>query len=166
MIAISTLLVALFTLSVALFTLFVNEGKFRLDLYNKRFDIYVRTIRFYEVYHKPEDENFTSLHRDFILGSRESQFLFSPGSGIYNLLYQLNEDSFEIKRWKDLPAEEQTKNMEKRSEAIKRWNVSMPELEAQMAEYLNFHHTFASAEALSRLWRWMCPKKRSVPPGE
>jgi hypothetical protein len=170
MIAALAVLISLAAFVVALFSLVVSEEKFRLDLYNKRFDIYVRTIRFYEVYHNPEDENFTPLHRDFVLASLESQFLFAPESGVYSLLNQLNLDSFTIKRWKDLPdnlsAEEQKRHLEQRSEAIRRWNVSMPPLESRMAEYLNFHHASASAKALSRLRQWLRPKKGSIPPSQ
>jgi hypothetical protein len=80
-------IISLVALIVAIFSFFIASERFRLDLYNKRFEIYVRTVKFYQALitseRNDEDETFASLRKDFILATRESQFLFSPESGVY-----------------------------------------------------------------------------------
>jgi hypothetical protein len=160
MIAVLTILISLAAFVVALFSLVVTEEKFRLDLYNKRFDIYVRTVRFYQALFKADrdTEAFADLQNSFILASREAQFLFDPASGIYTLLERLNRDSMVILGQKDmpkdLPFDQQKVNMEAHSSAIMRWNSSMEPLEAMMAPYLNYHYASAPEAVLGRLRQW------------
>jgi len=40
-------MISFFALVVAGFSFFVASERFRLDIYNKRFDIYMRTVKFY-----------------------------------------------------------------------------------------------------------------------
>ena len=82
-------------LLVAILAFTVASEKFRLDLYNKRFDIYVRTVRFYQALMSSKNggEAFSGLRKDFVLAVREPQFLLAPTSGIHALLSQLNTDS-------------------------------------------------------------------------
>jgi hypothetical protein len=99
-------IISLVSIIVSAFAFTVSSERFRLDLYNKRFDIYLRTVRFYQALMKSKDnpgEAFDELRRDFILATRESQFLFSPESGIHDLLSRLNTDSFTITGQKDMP---------------------------------------------------------------
>jgi hypothetical protein len=160
MIAVLTVLISLAAFVVALFSLVVNEEKFRLDLYNKRFDIYVRAVRFYQALFKADrdTEAFADLYNSFILASREAQFLFDPGSGVYKLLEQLNRDSMTILGQKDmpknLPFEQEKANMEAHSSAIMRWNASMEPLEAMMAPYLNYRYASALEAVVGRLRQW------------
>jgi len=71
-------LISLVALIVAAFSFFVASERFRLDLYNKRFDIYVRTVRFHQALmtskRDDEDEAFAALQKDFILASRNPNF--------------------------------------------------------------------------------------------
>jgi hypothetical protein len=167
-------LISLVALIVAAFSLFVASERFRLDLYNKRFDIYVRTVRFYQSLmtskRDDEDETFAALRKDFILATREAQFLFSPESGIYDLLNRLNSDSFKITGQKDMPKELPVKqilaNQEQFSDALIRWNSSMEPLEAMMAPYLNYHYASAPAALIGQLRKVLATRgwrNRSVP---
>jgi hypothetical protein len=172
MIAVLTVLISLAAFVVALFSLVVNEEKFRLDLYNRRFDIYMRTVRFYQVLFKTDGrdtEAFAALQNSFILASREAQFLFDPASGIYKLLDQLNRDSMTILGQKDrpegLPPEHQKANLEALSAAILRWDSSMEPLEAMMAPYLNYHYASAPEAVLGRLRQWCRVPRRSAQSG-
>ena len=153
------IIISFVALVVAAFSFFVTSERFRLDLYNKRFDIYVRTVRFYQVLiaskRDDEDETFAALRKDFILAVRESQFLFRPESGIYDLLSRLNSDSFKITGQKDmpkgLPPDQMIANQRQFSEALTHWNSSIEPLEAMMAPYLNYHY----ASAPSALVGWL-----------
>jgi hypothetical protein len=169
MVATVTSLVALI---VAAFSFFVASERFRLDLYNKRFDIYVRTVRFYQALmtsnQDDEDETVAALRKDFIIATRESQFLFSPESGIYDLLNRLNSDSFKITGQKDmpkgLPVEQILANQEQFSGALTRWNTSIEPLEAMMSPYLNYHYASAPSALVGRVQKWIGRRLRSAPP--
>lgn len=162
---------SLVALVVAAFSFFVASERFRLDLYNKRFDIYVRTVKFYQELMKSErnddDETFAALRKDFILASRESQFLFSPESGVHDLLSQLNTDSFKITGLKQmpkgLPQDQTMENQRQFSEALKRWNSSIEPLEAMMAPYLNYHYASAPSSLVGNLRRSFRPILLSRP---
>ena len=152
-------IISIIALITAVFSFFVTAEKFRLDLYNKRFDIYVRTVRFYQgLMSRSESEEaqatFETLRKEFILATRESQFLFSPESGVPRLLIQLNADSFVITGQRDmpkgLPPEQIIANQDKFATALMRWNDSMEPLEAMIAPYLNYH--YASPPAAMAGW--------------
>jgi hypothetical protein len=153
------ILVSLVALAISIFSLLVASERFRLDLYNKRFDIYMRTVKFYQALMRSkeakDDGIFAKLQADFIIASRESKFLFSPGSGVYNLLSRLNMASFKITGSRDLPKEglppEVVISLNKEfQDALKLWNSSIEPLEDLMAPYLNYH--YASVVGLVQLW--------------
>jgi hypothetical protein len=152
-------LISLVALVVAALSYFVASERFRLDLYNKRFDIYVRTVRFYQALmtsqRDDEDETFAALRKEFILAIRESQFLFSPESGVYDLLSRLNFDSLKITGQKDmpkgLPPDQGIGNQKQFSDALIRWNSSMEPLEAMMAPYLNYGYASAPSALVGRV---------------
>ncbi len=163
-------LISLVALIVAAFSFFVASERFRLDLYNKRFDIYMRTVRFYQALitskRDNEDEAFSALRKDFILASRESQFLFSPESGVHDLLTRLNSDSFKITGQKDmpkeLPPEQIVANHNQFWGAQMRWNSSMEPLEAMMAPYLNYHYVSAPSALFGRFRQWVSRSVRGL----
>jgi hypothetical protein len=162
-------LISLAAFVVALFALIINEEKFRLDLYNKRFDIYQRTVQFYQAFAndkfyqaaiKPQEPGtagiFDKLQSDFIIASRESRFLFAPDSGIYDLLLRLNRASLEatliLHLTKAEAAEEKKEYKKTFHEAVELWTSGMRQLEDLMAPYLNYHYN----SAFSALIGWLC----------
>jgi hypothetical protein len=129
---------------VAFFALWVSADKLRLDLYNKRFDIYLRTLKFQQALFGTgkEDGTLSALQTDFMIASRESTFLFSPKSGVYDQLRKLLEASVTIMQDmpKELPPEIKSEHQEKRSAALVLWfGPGLERLENLMAPYLNFH---------------------------
>jgi hypothetical protein len=162
MIAALTILISFLALLVALFSLFISEEKFRLDLYNKRFDIYVRTVKFYQALMKSkeakDDPAFAPLQADFILACRESKFVFGPDSGIYDLLNRLNTASFKILGLHDmpkgLPPEQILQNQRELSDALMLWNTRIEPLEDLMAPYLNYHYASAPSALVDQVRKW------------
>jgi hypothetical protein len=87
----------------------INREKLRLDLYNRRFDIYSRTL---DLLHALETWNPTAAEisarslqdssgldkalKAFTKASRESRFLFDDESGIFKHLEQLHSDAIGI----------------------------------------------------------------------
>ena len=130
----ATIFISFGALLVSLLSFSIASERLRLDLYNKRFDIYVRTVKMYQALMKSnEDEISDSLLADFILASREAQFLFGRNSGVYALLIRLNAASFTIintpKILKDLPSEQKLQNYNEFTNALKLWNESIEPLE-------------------------------------
>lgn len=158
MIAVVTTLISLAVFLVALSSLVISEEKFRLDLYNKRFDIYVRTVKFYQALMRSKESieagTFDPLRADFIIASRESKFLFAPNSGVYDLLFRLNTASFKITALRDmpkgLPPEQVIENQKQFSDAQMLWNSSIEHLENLMASYLDYHYTSALSALMGR----------------
>ena len=67
----ATVSISFGALLVSLLSFSIASERLRLDLYNKRFDIYVRTVKLYQALMKSkEDEIPDSLLADFILASR------------------------------------------------------------------------------------------------
>jgi hypothetical protein len=141
---------------VACFALWVSAEKLRLNLYNKRFDIYLRTLKFQQALFRmgKEDGVFDTLQADFMIASRESKFLFSPESGVYDQLRKLHEASLTImqKIPKDLLPQNKLEHEEKRSAALVLWfGPGLEKLEDLMAHDLNFHNAFLPWVLLGRM---------------
>jgi hypothetical protein len=154
-----TTLISVLAIVIASVSLFVSAEKFRLDLYNKRFDIYMRTVKFYQALMHEQDGTFAALRADFIVASRESRFLFSPESGVHELLSQLSSASFTIIGMhslpKGLPPEQIMENQKKFLDALILWNSSIEKLEDLMAPDLNYHYAFPPSDRLSWMRRRM-----------
>jgi len=110
-----------------------------------------------------EDGISDSLQADFILASREAQFLFGPKSGVYALLSRLNRASFTIinapKLPKELPPEQKMQNYNDLQNALKLWNEGIEPLEGLMAPYLNYHYgltpvALVVTPLVERMRRW------------
>jgi hypothetical protein len=141
-----------------------SREKLRLDLYNRRFDIYGRTldlIHILQAWNPSEREKIvTSLESSpelvkaqqaFVKASREAQFLFDDASGIHKLLEQMNADVIAVIGFKrdigpNLLGAEFACEHQKFIERMNRIYAATPLLEKGMKKYLDFH-------ALST-WRW------------
>jgi hypothetical protein len=124
-----------------------SREKLRLDLYDKRFAVYERTLAFYQALEGPpeslQSDAFRSVGKEFIKAYRESQFLFEAGSGIFELLGQMKARAARIEgcktHAKELDPETALKLFEAATEAQRFWDASIEKLEQAIAPYLNFH---------------------------
>jgi hypothetical protein len=141
-----------------------SREKLRLDLYNRRFDIYSRALdllHILETWQPSEQEkNSTSLQqspdlekaqRAFTKASREAQFLFDDASGVHKLLEQMHADVIAVIGFKrdigpKMRGAELAVENQKFTERLSRIYGAAPLLEKGMKKYLDFH-------ALSA-WRW------------
>jgi hypothetical protein len=149
-----------------------NREKVRLDLYNRRFDVYSRTLDFLHALGvwKPTESEKTSTSLEehpelwkaqsaFIKASREAQFLFADDSGVHKRLEQMHVDTMGIIGYKrDLAPKlnhppdmiREHKNFEDRQTRI-RESISL--LEQEMSEYLDFHALSALGSGIKRVRR-------------
>ena len=72
----------------------VEATKLRLDLYNRRFQIFVSIFDFYEAsWRGPIQPSNTVARTKFFRAYQESGFLFSKDSGIQDVMKKLLDDS-------------------------------------------------------------------------
>jgi hypothetical protein len=77
-----------------------SREKLRLDLYNRRFEVYTRILDFYQelVLWNDKPEQF-ALVKPFITASREARFIFPSDSGIYEHIQAFAKRAFSITRF-------------------------------------------------------------------
>jgi hypothetical protein len=148
-------LIAAFVAWVAYQQWKTNKEKLRLDLYNRRFDIYAKTVSFYQALLDFDALNkagiFSRLHKEFITAQRESQFLFDRSSGIFEILKDLHLATFKITGFKEHGEEfagpgtqnEYQKMQKEMLNAYSQFEKSIEKLESKIARYLNFHKALA-----------------------
>ena len=67
-------IIAIFLAYIAYQQMSTNRNKLKLDLYNKRFEVYTDTLKFYQ--ELMEEEVSKSTHINFITSKEASLFLF------------------------------------------------------------------------------------------
>jgi len=87
-------LMACFLAWIAYQQLDTNRKKLKLDLYNKRFEVYSVTLEFYQ--ELIGEGASTSLVRKFIEKKEVAKFLFYEDPSIYSLLNEMHDKSFKI----------------------------------------------------------------------
>lgn len=90
---ISTLMAG-FLAYIAYQQLETNRNKLKLDLYNKRFEVYSVSLTFYQ--ELTGSGASKELVREFIEKKEAAKFLFSTEPSIYSLLDEMHEKSFKI----------------------------------------------------------------------
>lgn len=78
--------VGLIALTVAWSQMRIASAKIKLDLYNRRFNIYVAALDYYQSAWGKTDKNMTEAGSDFVRSFRESVFLFDRSDKIYETL--------------------------------------------------------------------------------
>jgi hypothetical protein len=74
-----------------------NQEKLRLDLYERRFAIYMHVLDFHrELLRWGDTEDQKSLEQPFTRAVRESKFLFPESSGVYEFLEEFSSHAFYI----------------------------------------------------------------------
>jgi hypothetical protein len=144
--AVVTALVAICVAVIAYRQWRTARERLRLDLYNRRFEIYSKVLDFSQalsMWHGTPEQ--MALRAPFIKAFRESRFLFPRSSGVYNLLEEFQEHAMVVMGFEDLKPVLQTldqetmRQYEKRTES-QAWIMSAFEpLEQKMAPYLDFH---------------------------
>lgn len=145
-----TALIALFVAWVAYQQWKTNGEKLRLDLYNRRFDVYAATLTYYQalVEYDPiaNQESFKEVSSDFIKACREALFLFDKASGVSDILQEMHSGSFKVlgirRHGKELAAADPQAWSKMHLEAnhfIFECDAHLKSLEKAMAPYLNFH---------------------------
>jgi hypothetical protein len=132
----------------------VEATKIRLDLYNRRFQIFVSIFDFYEalIGWKGTDEQRLARAR-FFKAYQESAFLFKPESRIEEMLKSLFDASGKIIGFKEDSEQFKAGGPEFYSEQFNAMNSALgyfdntlPKLRAAFGDYLNFHSIASSRD--------------------
>jgi hypothetical protein len=79
-----------------------SREKIRLDLFNRRFDIYLRTLTFYlQLIVWTDAEEQKALTDPFVKASREARFIFPSKSGVYEYLQEFATRAFRITHYNE-----------------------------------------------------------------
>ncbi|MFQ3193963.1 MAG: hypothetical protein ACI9N3_000775 [Colwellia sp.] len=92
------LVMSIFLAYIAYNQLTTNRNKLKLDLYNKRFEIYTSALKFYQ--ELMVEGTSSETHKDFINKKEAAKFLFSKDTSIYTLLDEMHDKSFKINHFK------------------------------------------------------------------
>lgn len=146
-VSVATLCIGYATYKTARSQMKIASAKVRLDLYNKRFNIYVLALEYYQTYYNKLDGDLRLKGAEFIRHYRESLFLFSEEDGIYETLtnfkncmgpievyrYRVPEDGGMLKAGPNADDA-----YEKSVTAGLKMGDYLSQLEKQMAKYLDF----------------------------
>jgi len=88
LVSLAPVIISIFMLWIARAQYTTNNNKLKLDLYNRRFSVYEKTLDYYLAYMAREKsvELLDSCRKDFIGAYRESIFLFGEASPVYKSL--------------------------------------------------------------------------------
>jgi len=144
--AVATTSVAVYVARISKRQLLTNQEKLRLDLYNRRFEIYTRVLDFYQaiVIWEGSPEQI-ALQYPFLKAYREAKFLFPKDSGVFDYIGQFHKHAFTIVHFGKLKflareaPEEFLKHSRQRENSLSWLLNSMLELEERLAPFLNFH---------------------------
>jgi hypothetical protein len=146
MTAIATTVVAVYVARISKRQWLTNREKLRLDLYDRRFKIYVHVIEFHRaVVAWDGSKEQRDLEGPFTQALRESRFLFPESSGVFAFLKEFSGNAFfivnfdKLEPMKTVNIEEYAKQALRKTDCVN-WILSSVEpLEKKLAPFLNFH---------------------------
>ncbi len=166
--------VALATLVVGYSQMRIASAKVKLDLYNKRFAVYLSALEYYQCTWGQRDGTKEKA-AEFIKSYRESQFLFFRSDGIYDTLTRIKDNASRVVSYDESRKEgDDEKKLEgtfshtvhEQTELARRELAEdLLLLEEQMNDYIDFKvvegwHFWWRLRWLKKLWRWAKNRKK------
>ncbi|WP_279499514.1 hypothetical protein [Aeromonas veronii] len=150
--SLAILLVSICTLLVSFSQMRIASAKTRLDLYNKRFSIYLVALDYYQSlwqeFSEDSVKDINLKYAAFVKAYREAQFLFDTDSGIYEVLGEMQDHGSSMSCYIKRRVECDAKNVEDRSDLLTLldsyntsyplFNMKLKVLEIKMKKYLDF----------------------------
>ncbi|MCF8825473.1 hypothetical protein KIP45_05085 [Xanthomonas campestris pv. raphani] len=148
LLGVCALFVSTATFLVALSQMKIASAKTRLDLYNKRFNIYLSALEYYQAVWGLSDKPLDRCTQDFIKSYRESQFLFKDTDGIYATLTGIKDTGSSATHLERIIRETEQKAgsdllelgdlREQRIQQLNDFEQSLISLEKQLSKYIRF----------------------------
>jgi len=145
---ITKVLTPLATILVAGYVAFISwrqwknsQQELRLDLYQRRFEIYLRVIEFHLAFMQWQDEpKLTELHGPFMKAYCESKFLFPKESGIYGFLDEYNLHTSRVRVYKNRGDVNVSQAERVQLANDQKWiKDCIGDFEEKLGPFLNFH---------------------------
>jgi len=148
-ISIASLIVSCVTFLVVVANSKIANAKLKLDLYNKRFDIYKAVLDFHnDGFVKDGTNESKNIDRQFIKAFRESKFIFNPEDGIDKLINNIMQTRSKIVHYQtELEKDDLEKFLDRIDESEHRSILSslrlenssnMMKIEIKLEKYLMF----------------------------
>ena len=157
---IAAVVIAAYVASIGTFQWTNAREKLRLDLYNRRFDVYASTMAYMQaliVWEPVTQSERIQQRKAFIRAMFESDFLFEDNPCIPALLEELNKRSFPMVDFYQRNGEPRAMQLPdfaqklERNEAHVRWILEARQsLKTMLTPYLGFRHRMIAP----RLRRW------------
>ncbi len=135
-------IMAIFLAYIAYQQMRTNKNKLKLDQYNKRFEVYMNALKFYQEL-SLHSEVSKNTRIQFIKSKEASMFLFSKDPSIYKFLDEMHSESFKITEFKKHRKEHlcntgQFMNSYDKAQETRQWlSEQIPLLRTKMQTFLN-----------------------------
>ncbi|MDT3314135.1 hypothetical protein QZR14_22465 [Pseudomonas sp. rhizo66] len=139
--------VGLIALTVAWSQMKIASAKTKLDLYNKRFGVYLAALEFYQCAYSKTREGHNEKASKLTHAYRESKFLFDAKDGVYETLGRFQKAGAAVRAYDEFnkhgaisDSDRSRKLFEKYSDALLNMETDILKLEGQLKAYLSFHN--------------------------
>ena len=140
--AVATVIVAIYVGWISRQQWKTNRKKLLFDLYQRRFEIYLRVLDFHFAIWQQDEPKLDLLHVQFMKAFWESKFLFPEESGIYDFLDEYNLRTSRVRASKSGIEPLGDITQEARAQLIEdeKWiKDCIGILDEKLGPYLNFH---------------------------
>lgn len=134
--------ITLFLAYIAYQQMQINKKKLKLELYNKRFEVYTDTLKFYQ--ELIGEEITKETHLKFINSKEAALFLFSRDPEIYKILDEIHSNSFKVSGFKKISTsligapDEILKANNEMQQALSWTMERVPVLQKRLRKFLSF----------------------------
>ncbi|WP_448092697.1 hypothetical protein [Pseudomonas lini] len=144
--SIAAALISLATFTVGYSQMRIATAKTKLDLYNKRFSVYLAALEFYQYMHSDAQEDLKSKSNKLVHAYRESKFLFDTKDGIYETVGRIQKAGAPVRAYNEFrknaieDGDRAMKLFDKSQAALLDMEKDIYVLEDQLKDYLSFHN--------------------------
>lgn len=138
--------VGLVALTVAWSQMRIATAKTKLDLYNKRFSVYLAALEFYQYMHSDTNEDLKAKSNKLTHAYRESKFLFDIKDGIYETLGRIQKAGAPVRAYNEFrkdaisDGDRSMRLFDKSQAALLDMEKDIYILEDQLKNYLSFYN--------------------------
>jgi hypothetical protein len=134
------------TLAVAWSQMRIASAKTKLDLYNKRFNVYLAALEYYQYAYSDNRVDLKQKAEKLTHAYRETKFLFNSEDGIYETLGKIQKGAGIVRAYDECRREgkfdtDRERILAKRNgDALLAMEKDLLDLEEKLGKYLSFHN--------------------------
>ncbi|CAI3949893.1 unnamed protein product [Commensalibacter communis] len=146
-VAISTGFIGMITCIIAYSQMKIASAKVKLDLYERRFNIYVTALNCYRALYKKQPEEIAKYTYELMKSCREAQFLFKEDDVIYEILTKMHRNGGIIEGYREYISQNANRSkvnsdiFHKDSvNALREFEKNLMDLETKIKPYIQFEN--------------------------